>query len=120
MVAHITAPRHANGYGLNPRKIGLVLNRAKLGIGLDPPDVEDRLSGWKFIGMFPDSDEWQLAENTGGLIGSNPPKELDVVFRHMLYEATYDKALKSGPANVEPRKGQVKKGRFGWLKRLLS
>lgn len=119
-LSHITAPRHANGYGIDPRKIGLVLNRAKLDIGMDPPDVEDRLSGWKFIGMFPDSDEWQLAENTGGLIGANPPKELEVVFRHMLYEATFDKALTAGPAEVSPRKGEVPKGKFGWLKKLVS
>lgn len=118
-LSHITAPRHSNGYGIDPRKVGLVLNRAKLGIGMDPPDVEDRLSGWKFVGMFPDSDEWQLAENTGGLIGSNPPKELEEVFRHMLHEATFDKALTTGPTSVVPRQGEVKKGKFGWLKKLL-
>lgn len=119
-LSHITAPRHANGYGIDHRKIGLVLNRAKLGIGLDPPDVEDRLSGWKFIGMFPDSDEWQYAENTGGLIGSNPPKDLESVFRHMLREATYDKALDGGSREVAPRQGQVQKGKWGWLKKLLT
>lgn len=122
-LSHITAPRHANGYGIDMRKVGLVLNRAKLGIGLDPADVEDRLAGWNFIGMFPDSDEWQYAENTGGLIGSNPPKDLADVFRHMLHEATYDPALTAeGAGSVEPSANAEKKGgRFGrLLKKLLA
>lgn len=118
---NITAPRHANGYGIDARKIGLVLNRAKLNIGLDPADVEDRLSGWKFIGMFPDSDEWQLAENTGGLIGANPPRELADVFRHMLYEATYDKdILDSAPSAAPLGSRSERRKRRGWLRRLLS
>lgn len=120
-LSHVTAPRHTNGYGINQQKMGLVLNRAKYGIGLDPADVEDRLSEWDFIGLIPDSDEWQLAENTGGLVGSNPPDDIAEVLRHMLYKATNDPALKptsGGKGGARPSKSS--QGKFGWLKRLLS
>lgn len=114
----ITAPRHANGYGVDSHRVGIILNRAKIGIGLDPEDVEDRLAGWRMLGMFPDSDEWQLAENTGGLIGENPPSDLDAVFRHMLREATNEPEL-GRPGEVPSKRGKKQK-KGGWLRRLLS
>lgn len=117
----ITAAKHANGYGIDQRKIGLVLNRAKIDIGMDPQDVEDRLSGWKFIAMFPDSDDWQRAENLGGLIGTNPPKELDAVFKHMLMEATHDPDVVNKTVKKDDGKQEKKfSGKIGWLKKLIS
>lgn len=108
-LTNLITPRHMQGYGIDAGKIGLVLNRAKIGIGLDPADVEDRFPDWNFIGMLPDSDEWQLAENTGHLIGGKPPAELAKVFQHAMFQVTRDPAV--DPALVTQVAGRFKEAR---------
>lgn len=113
----ITKPRHAGGYGIEPTKIGLVLNKAKLGINCDPTDVEDMMSTWQWLGMLPDSDSWQAAENQGMLIGSDPGDELGEALRQMMYRATRCPELK---ARVREAIKTEKRAKLPWWKKLLG
>lgn len=115
----ITQPSHAGGYGIEPTKIGLVLNKAKLGIHCDPQDVEDMMTNYPWLGLLPDSDAWQDAENTGRLIGGNPPEELAEPFRYMLYKATRAPELRKKAQTKEAREARDKKGK-PWWKRILA
>ncbi|RJL21212.1 hypothetical protein D5H75_37735 [Bailinhaonella thermotolerans] len=109
----ITAPAHAGGNGVDRAKIALVLNRARIGVNLDPDEVSGVMSGWRFIGMIPESDDWLQAVNTHQLLALQGNRELDAIFRSMLTELTGDAQFAiAGPASDAPRK------RGGLLSRL--
>jgi cellulose biosynthesis protein BcsQ len=111
----ITAPRHTGGGGVDRNKIALVLNRARAGVNCDPEDVQDIMSGWRFAGMIPDSDEWQAAINRGQLGDLQKLRDLDTVFRHILALATDQPGLFQDDGAPPQRKGGLRH-KFG-LKR---
>lgn len=89
----VTAPRYLQGEGVDPERLGIVLNRAKDAVGCSEDDVRANLASWRFIGAIPETDEWQLCNNHNELIAVKNYVELNAAFAAALYAATGEEAL---------------------------
>lgn len=117
-MASITAPVNLNGLGINDSQVGFVLNKAKLGVGVDPDDVREYFPSNTFLGMIPDSSDWQKAMNENKLVGAHPTRDLNEAFRAILYGATSDPSL--APDRKGAAGGSSKREGVGWMDRLLG
>jgi pilus assembly protein CpaE len=89
----ITHDRHAGGYGVDPRKIGWVLNQGQEGVGADEREVREELATWKYLGQIPYSTEWVKAMNNFELIATRNFPDVNAAFDTILYQITGDEAF---------------------------
>ena len=96
----ITLPQHSRDGRVDPRKLSLVLNRARGDVDCGPEDVMDLLSGWRLVGVIPDDEEWMQAVNEHRLVGMHVGSGLDETFREILQAVTGETAF--GTATLDP------------------
>ena len=97
----ICQPTHvAGGSGVDRNKIGIVLNRHKDTVGLSFEEIQTELSQWRIVGMVPDTDEWQRANNENAIVATRNYRELNDAFSQILYAATGEPALVEGVTAV--------------------
>jgi MinD-like ATPase involved in chromosome partitioning or flagellar assembly len=102
----VAAPKHEGGAGIDPSRIGIVLNRAEEGIGCSEADVRATLASWHFIGSVPETKEWKAANNRNELIAPKNYAELSHAFAEVLHAATREPILTENFALMEePKKG---------------
>jgi MinD-like ATPase involved in chromosome partitioning or flagellar assembly len=89
----VTAPKNAEGMGIDPEKIGIVLNRAQDDIGLSEEEVRRELGSWRFLAAVPETKEWQRCNNQGVLVATKNYHELNQAFQIVLAGATGDEML---------------------------
>jgi MinD-like ATPase involved in chromosome partitioning or flagellar assembly len=98
----ITLPQHARGGGVDPAKLSLILNRARMDVDCSPEEVMDLMPGWRFIGMIPENEEWMQAVNNHQLLAMEAKAALESTFRNILHVITNDPvftlALGAGPS----------------------
>jgi len=99
LMSAVVQPRHSGGAGVDPSRIGVVLNRAEDGIGCSEEDVRSAMARWRFLGSIPETKEWKLANNRSELVAQKAYAELNQAFASVLYEATGEAVL---GANIEP------------------
>lgn len=106
----VAAPKHEGGAGIDPSRIGIVLNRAEEGIGCSEADVRATLASWHFIGSVPETKEWKAANNRNELIAPKNYAELSHAFAEVLHAATREPILTENFALMEePKKGMGSK-----------
>lgn len=91
----ICAPKQGGGMGVNPAKVGIVLNRAEDGIGMDEEEVIRELSSWNYIGAIPETKEWKRCNNQGLLVATKNYQELNDAFSNVLFKATNEEMLRT-------------------------
>lgn len=91
--AAVVAPPHLGGAGVDPARVGVVLNRAEEGIGLSPMDAQAEMGRWQFLGAIPETKEWKAANNRNELIAPKNYVELNQAFAQVLYHATGEQVL---------------------------
>lgn len=100
----ICQPVHVSGgNGVDRNKIGIVLNRAKDTVGLSFEEVQTELAQWRIVGMIPDTDEWQRANNENALVATRNYRELNEAFSQVLHAATGEVILLEGLTAIEPQ-----------------
>lgn len=93
----ICQPTHvAGGSGVDRNKVGIVLNRAKDTVGLSFEEIQTELSQWRIVGVIPDTDEWQRANNENSLVATRNYRELNDAFSQVLHAATGEPSLLEG------------------------
>jgi cellulose biosynthesis protein BcsQ len=92
----ITLPTHANGEGVDPSIIGIVLNQQRDNVGITEEEVQHELFHWKYLGSIPDTNEWVRAINNNELIATKNIHELNVAFGKILYAATGEQEMLYG------------------------
>ena len=100
----IVQPRHAKGLGIDPEKIGIVLNRYEDDIGCDEDEVRNELAQWRYIGNIPETKEWKRCNNMNELVATKNYSELNAAFANALYIATGEEILVEGPSHLAPTK----------------
>ena len=102
----VAAPKHEGGAGIDPSRVGVVLNRAEEGIGCSEADVRATLASWHFIGSVPETKEWKAANNRNELIAPKNYAELSHAFAEVLHAATREPILTENFSLIEaPKKG---------------
>jgi len=101
----VTAPRQADGMGIDPDKIGIVLNRAQDDIGMDVEEAQRELGRWKFLGSIPETKEWQRCNNDNELVATKNYHELNEAFSRVLAEATGEEMLRTTDSAIVPTRG---------------
>lgn len=102
----VAAPKHEGGAGIDPSRVGIVLNRAEEGIGCSEADVRATLASWHFIGSVPETKEWKAANNRNELIAPKNYAELSHAFAEVLHAATREPVLTENFSLLEaPKKG---------------
>lgn len=112
----VTTPRLAGGAGVDPDKVGIVLNRAQEDIGCSEEEVRVELAQWQFIGAIPETKEWQRANNLDEIVATKNYAELNEAFARILYASTGEESLLEGMSTLTPTKESV----TGRLKKLLG
>lgn len=112
----VTTPRLAGGAGVDPEKVGIVLNRAQDDIGCSEEEVRVELAQWQFIGAIPETKEWQRANNLDEIVATKNYAELNEAFARILYAATGEESLLEGMSTLTP----TKEGVGSRLKKLLG
>jgi septum formation inhibitor-activating ATPase MinD len=92
----VTAPRHAQGAGLRPEQIGIVLNRAEEGVGYGELEVMEELRKYNFLGSVPETTEWKRANNEGELIAAKNKSDINEAFARILGQVTGEPMLLHG------------------------
>ena len=92
----VTAPRHAQGAGLRPEQIGIVLNRAEEGVGYGELEVMEELRKYNYLGSVPETTEWKRANNEGELIAARNKGDINDAFARILGQVTGEPLLLSG------------------------
>jgi cellulose biosynthesis protein BcsQ len=92
----VTAPRHAQGAGLRPEQIGIVLNRAEEGVGYGELEVMEELRKYNYLGSIPETTEWKRANNEGELIAARNKPDINEAFARILGQVTGEPLLLSG------------------------
>ncbi|MBO2465326.1 AAA family ATPase [Actinomadura violacea] len=93
----ITMPQHVRGGGVDPRKLGLILNRARADVDCGPEEVMDLMPGWRFVGMIPEDLEWMQAVNARRLTAMHAGPDLQATFRDILEAVTEDPVFGTAP-----------------------
>ena len=96
----VCAPRQSGGMGLDPNQVGVVLNRAEEEIGFSELEVQRDLNEWRYLGAIPETKEWKKANNESKLVATMNYAELNEAFSNILFQATGDDLLRSGPSNL--------------------
>lgn len=96
----VTAPRPAGGDGVDPAKIGVVLNRAEEGIDCSEEEVRQELASWTYVGSIPETKEWKRANNNNELVATKNYHELNEAFARVLHAATGEAALMEGVGSL--------------------
>lgn len=91
--AAVVAPHHAQGAGMDPNRVGIVLNRAEEGIGCSEDDVRQTMASWHFLGSIPETKEWKAANNRNELVAPKNYAELSQAFAEVLHAATGEPVL---------------------------
>ncbi|QKG23347.1 AAA family ATPase [Actinomadura verrucosospora] len=99
----ITMPQHVRGGGVDPRKLGLILNRARADVDCGPEEVMDLLPGWRFVGMIPEDQEWMQAVNARRLTAMHAGPDLQATFRDILEAVTDDPVFGSAPIESQSK-----------------
>jgi MinD-like ATPase involved in chromosome partitioning or flagellar assembly len=86
----ITASKHQGGKGFERDRIGIVLNMAAEGVGMDESDVQRNLASWNFLGSVPSSRVWQAARNEEEIVATRNYAEVNASFSRILGNATGD------------------------------
>ncbi len=107
----ITMPQHSRGGGVDPERLSLLLNRARMDVGCTPEDVMDLMPGWRFVGMIPEDEEWMQSVNDHRVLAMDPSAALNQTLREILQAVTGDPVFTA--AHEEPRKP----GRKRWKRR---
>jgi septum formation inhibitor-activating ATPase MinD len=108
----VCTPRHSGGDGVDERKVGIVLNRAKVTVDCSEEDVRQELSRWNFIGLIPENDAWQRCDNNGELIATQRFTDINDAFSRILYAATKERALLNDvyiPTDTKKKQSIIKK-----------
>jgi len=92
----VTAPRHAQGAGLRPEQIGIVLNRAEEGVGYGELEVMEELRKYNYLGSVPETTEWKRANNEGELIAAKNKADINEAFARILGQVTGEPLLLNG------------------------
>lgn len=111
----ITLARNAGGMGIDPEKIGVVLNRAQDDIGMSEEEVRRELGRWRFLGSIPETKEWQRCNNLHQLVATKNYHELNQAFSLVLSAATQEEMLATTP-NALP----ASSNRGGLLKKFFG
>ena len=90
------SPTHAQGEGIDPSIIGIVMNQQRENVGITEDEVRQELFHWKYLGSIPDTSEWIRALNNNELIATKNIHELNVAFGRILFEATHEQDLLYG------------------------
>jgi len=101
----VVVPRHAGGAGVDPSRIGIVLNRQEDGIGCSVEEVRMTMARWNFLGSIPETKEWKLANNRNELVAPKNYAELNQAFATVLYAATGEAVLMANIDAPERRGG---------------
>ena len=91
--AAVVAPRNLGGAGLDPNRVGIVLNRAEDGIGCSEEDVRQTMASWHFLGAIPETKEWKACNNRNELVAPRNYAELSQAFAEVLHAATGEPVL---------------------------
>lgn len=94
----VTAPVNRDGMGVDPQRVGIVLNRAEDDIGLDLDEVRRELGAWRVIGAVPETKEWRRCNNKGQLVATKNYTELNEAFSQVLESATGEDLVVHGTA----------------------
>lgn len=86
----ITASKHQGGKGFERERVGIVLNMAAEGVGMDEADVQRNLASWNFLGSVPSSRVWQAARNEEEIVATRNYAEVNASFSRILGNATGD------------------------------
>ena len=92
----ITLPRHSGGDGIDPERIGVMLNQAQEGVDCDEDEVRRELYSWRFIGSIPQTKEWLRCVNAGELIATKNYAEVNTALDNILFAATGLESLLHG------------------------
>jgi MinD-like ATPase involved in chromosome partitioning or flagellar assembly len=98
----ITMSRNAGGSGVDPDRIGILLNKAKEDIDCSEDDVRRELATWNFLGALPYSSAWERANNNFEVVADKNYTELNQSFSQILYSTTGEEGLLAdiGPGEV--------------------
>lgn len=102
--AAVVAPKHDNGAGIDPSRLGVILNRAEDGVGCTEDDVRRTMAEWNFIGSVPETVEWKAANNNFEIIAKDNYIELNNAFSQVLYAATGEEVLRESFVPTVERK----------------
>jgi len=109
----VTNPLAAGGMGLDPAKVGIILNRAEDDIGLDEIEVRRELGEWRFLAAVPETKEWKRCNNLNEIVATKNYHELNEAFATVL-EAITGEPLTAGTAlPADSRKGRFRLFRRG-------
>jgi cellulose biosynthesis protein BcsQ len=92
----IIQPTSANGAGIDPNIVGIVLNQHRENVGITEADIQEELYQWKYLGSIPDTNEWVRAINSNELIATKNIHELNTAFSRILYAATGEEEMLYG------------------------
>lgn len=102
----VTAPLNDDGMGVDPAKVGIVLNRAEDDIGIDEDEVRRELGEWRFLTGVPETKEWKRCNNLGTLVATKNYHELNEAFSIVLQAATGEELVQAtGLPPAKPAKG---------------
>lgn len=97
----VTAPKSHNGLGVDPHRVGWVLNRLEDNIGLDEDEIRNELSAWSFLGSIPETPEWKRCNNENTVVATKNYYELNQAFSQVLQQATGEQLVETG-TSIEP------------------
>jgi len=112
----VTLPKHAGGDGIDPNKIGIVLNQAQDDVDCDEEQVRKELYGWNYIGAIPATKEWLRCVNNGELIATKNYYEINGALASILYAST---GLESLIYGLEEQTVQAQE-KVGFFKKILK
>ena len=92
----VIAPRHAQGAGMNPERVGIVLNRAEEGVGYGELEVMEELRKFNYLGAVPETIDWKRANNDGELIAAKNKSDINDAFARILGQVTGEPLLLNG------------------------
>jgi MinD-like ATPase involved in chromosome partitioning or flagellar assembly len=89
----ITASLHEGGQGFDPRRAGIVLNKASEDIACNEDQIRVELANWQWLGSVPDSRAWQKAANEEEVVATLNFPDLSSAFSRILWAVTGEEAL---------------------------
>jgi MinD-like ATPase involved in chromosome partitioning or flagellar assembly len=86
----ICLSKHQGGKGFERDRVGIILNMATDGVGMDEADVQRNLASWNYLGAVPSSKVWQAARNEEEIVATRNYAEVNASFSRILGNATSD------------------------------
>jgi MinD-like ATPase involved in chromosome partitioning or flagellar assembly len=109
---NICAPRHQGGKEYPRERIGIVLNMATDGVGLDEAQVRSEFASWNYLGSVPASKVWQQARNADEIVATRNYAEINAAFAQILGTVTGDPAIAAAPQQGPGPKKRGLRDRF--------